>query len=229
MRVHQAPVIGPNPTPTHKIDRRLILDPKDFWPDALKCPDWPALGPNEVHPGRIGKLGAEQRLETIGLHLNRGDGELRVPTQDERDDVFARTFRRVPNNNPRWQRIGIRNLSPLGMMVESHAELMVEACHIRGYLRKLEAAEKRAVEQAEEHRKAEARRTLADYRAQATAEIAEIKSLAEAAARHCQRIEDERAFARSQMLRDHVETLHSAAVRAAHTLGLGVPDAPFSD
>ncbi|MFH8652089.1 hypothetical protein [Sphingomonas paucimobilis] len=216
---------GPNrtPSPTSKIDRTQILDPKDFWRDPMTCPDWPALTGNMRYDGARGKAGAEARLNAIGVHLNRGEGALRMPTPDEREKQFAATFRRT---GAPWHAMGIVNLSPLGMMVENDAHLMAEACHIRGYLRKLEIVEAREADAAKERKLAEARQTLAEYRRDVPDEIEEYERLAEAAARHKQRIEDERAFDRSRAIRDHVATLHSAAVRAAHTLGLGVPDAP---
>ena len=111
-------------------------------------------------------------------------------------------------------------------MAENDAMLMVEACHLRGYLRKLDDAAVRDAEAAEQRKLADARRTLERYRADVPARIAEIDSLAEAAARHQQRIDDERAVLRTQELRRHLRETHSAAVIAAHTLGLGVPDAP---
>lgn len=206
-----------------RIDRTRILDPKDFWPKATDCPDWPHLRPSQVYMGARGKAGAEARLEHIGTFLNRGTGTLCVPSDTERDGEFARTFRRSGGN---WYHLGINNLSPLGRMVEDEASLIVEACHIRGYLRKLEAIADQQAEAAEQRKKAEARRTLEDYRAKAPGHVAEIKELAEAVARHRQREEDERAVGLDRMHRDQLDTLYSAAVSAAHTLGLSVPDAP---
>ncbi|MBB4099784.1 hypothetical protein [Sphingomonas kyeonggiensis] len=217
--------VGPDAgkAPTSKIDRTQLLDPAQYWPDATKCPDWPLLTGTMRYDGERGQRGAERRLETIGQYLNRAPGELRSPTAEEREEAFAKMFRRTGSN---WHALGILNLSPLGMMVEAEAGLIVEACHLRGYLRKLQVAADHAVEAARRAKQAEARRTLEDYRATAPAEIEEFRSLAEAVARHQQRLDDERAFDRSRALRQHVETLHSAAVQAAHTLGLGVPDAP---
>lgn len=219
--------MGPDkaPAPTAKPDRTNILDPKEFWPDILQCPDWPVVGITQSFDGQRGKAGAEARLETIGLHLNRGATSLRAPTADERLDEFARTFRRN-GTNMRWYAIGINNLTALGMMAEADADLMVEACHLRAYIRKVEAVAIRDAERAADQRKSEARRALEEYRATVPGYVEEIASLADAVARHNQRIEDEKAERRTRYLRDHAQTLHSVAVQAAHTLGLGVPDAP---
>lgn len=225
--LHQVIPQGPTPPVAAKSapDRTHILDPKDFWSNLRDCPDWPHLGPNQRYDGPRGRTGAEARLENIGGHLNRSAPSLHVPSADERTSEFARTFKRSGSFS-NWYALGIIDLSPLGRTVEGDAMMMVEACHIRGYLLKLDDADLRDAQAAEQRKQAEARRTLENYRATALAEIEEINALAEAVTRHQQRLDDERAVARSQMLRAHVGTLHSAAVQAAHTLGLGVPDAP---
>ena len=225
--LHQSIPRGPAPAVSAKSlpDRTCILDPKEFWPNERACPDWPALTANGCYDGQRGKAGAEARLAAIGQHLNRAAKSVHAPTSDERTAEFARTFRRS-GTFYNWPSIGIFNLSPLGMLAENEAMLMVEACHIRGYLRKLEAAAKRDEDAAEQRKQAEARRTLEDYRATVPGLVDEIGSLAEAVARHRQREADEIAVSRDRMLRDQVDTLHSQAIRAAHTLGLGVPDAP---
>lgn len=217
--------VGParTPAPTTKIDRTQILDPREYYRDPLACPDWPVVGPNQGYDGQRGRAGAEARLQAIGLYLNRGEGALRAPTDDEREQVFAATFRR---SGSVWYYMGINNLSPLGMMVESDAQLMAEACHLRGYLRKLDVQEKAAAEDAEARRKNEARRTLDEYRRTVADQIAEIESLNEAVARHKQAMEDEAAVPRQYGLRQRLDANYRAAVNAAHTLGLGVPDAP---
>lgn len=225
--LHQVIPQGPTPASAAKSspDRTHILDPKDFWPNVRECPDWPHLGPNQRYDGPRGKAGAEARLETIGWHLNRGTTSLHVPSADERTSEFARIFKRTGSFG-NWYSLGIIDLSPLGMMAENEAMLMVEACHIRGYLRKLEDAAVRDAEAAVQRKEAAARRTLERYRAETPATIAEIGALAEAAARHQQRIDDEAAARRWRMLTESVEGGHTEAVKAAHALGLSAPDAP---
>jgi hypothetical protein len=222
---HQVIPHGPAPDAGAKSspDRTQILDPRDYWQTASSCPDWPRVSGTRRYDGPVGKVGAEQRLEAIGSYLNRGASTLHVPTSDERASEFARIFK---HDGGTWYSLGINNLSPLGRLAEGEADLIVEACHIRGYLRKLEAQAVRDAEAKEQAKLSEARRTLENYRTTALAEIEEINSLAEAAARHEQRLADEQAAARTRMLRQHVGVLHSAAVGAAHTLGLSVPDAP---
>ncbi|MFC3440756.1 hypothetical protein ACFOKF_06000 [Sphingobium rhizovicinum] len=217
---------GPTPTPPATIiDRTAIFDPAEFWPNAMDCPDWPHLTGNLRYDGPRGKVGAEGRLQNIGAYLNRGR-ELRKPSEEERAQEVARLFRRSGGH---WYALGITNLSPAGVLAETEACLIVEACHLRGYLRKLEAQAVQAEEAKARRKLADARHTLAQYRATVPAEVEEIKALSEAVARHKQRLEDERAVARSQMLRDHVATMLSAAVSAAHTLGEEAPAHPAFD
>lgn len=143
-----------------RIQWRLVSK-EDYWPNERACPDWPMLGKGQVYSGRTGKAGAEERLEALGRYLNRGSISLHVPTADERSAEFARVFKR---RGTKWYSFGIVDLSPLGMMTEDEAGMMIEACHIRGYLRKLEAASIRDAEAAEQRKQAEARRTLEDCR-----------------------------------------------------------------
>lgn len=222
----QQQVIPQGPTKVAEmvaIDRTMIFDPVELWSDPLACPDWPHLPGTMRYDGPRGRHAAEARLERVGQILNRGPGNLKAPTKVEREEVIARFFKR---SGGKWHTLGLRDLSPAGVISQDEADMIVEAAHLRGYLRKLDAQAVRETEAREEQRLREARRTLANYRETAPAEIEEIKTLAEAVARHQQRLDDEKAFARSQMLRQHVETLHGAAVMAAHALSLSVPDAP---
>ncbi|KQM13835.1 hypothetical protein [Novosphingobium sp. Leaf2] len=218
---------GPTPAVPLKSspDRTRILDEKRYWPDERACPNWPHLPGNMRYDGMTGKAGAEQRLSVIGQILNQAATSLHIPSSDEVIAEFSRVFRRS-GTFYNWPAIGILDLSPLGMMAEKDAMLMVEACHIRGYLRKLEAAAKRDEESAKERKQSEARRALEEYRSTVPSYVEELSGLADAVARHQQRLDDEKAVQRTQMLRQHAETLHSSAVQAAHTLGLSVPEAP---
>lgn len=224
------PVPGRSAPPPPAIDMTHVLDPAEFWPDPMNCPDWPLEYSDGVstrrYEGPRGKAGAEMRMQMLGSTLNRGATSLRKPTQEERAAEFARVFKR--SGSP-FYRYGINDLSARDRLTEDRASLMVDALHVRGYLRKLEATVAREAEAKEQRRLADARRALDEYRKMVPVEIEEINSLAEAVARHQQRLDDERAFGRSRMLREHVGALHSQAVTAAHALGLSVPDAPKFD
>ena len=209
------------------IDMTHVLDPAEFWPDPMSCPDWPMEYDDGYskrrYEGPRGKAGAEMRMQMLGSALNRGITNLRKPTQEERAAEFARTFKRA--GSP-FYRYGINDLAARDRLTEDQARMMVDALHVRGYLRKLEAIEARQEEARKERPRAEARQTLARYRNTVDGSTEEIAALAEAAARHQQRIDDEKAFNRSRMLRQNLETLHANAVTAAHVLGEEAPARP---
>jgi hypothetical protein len=205
------------------IDRTMTFDPVNVWPDALDCPDWPLLTDTMRYDGPRGRYGAEARLESVAAFLNRGEGRLTAPDDNDREQVIARTFKRSPG---KWGGLGFPDLSPLGILAEQDAELIVEACHLRGYLRKLDALEVKAATDKERLELAQARHTLDSYGPEAAGEMAEYAKLAEAAARHKQSVADEAAFHRCRMLRGHVESIHAAAVSAARRLGEEPPVAP---
>lgn len=215
--------MGSDRAPETLPDRTRILDPQEYWPNPLKCPDWPALRPGQVVNGIIGKRGAEMQLEALSHRFNPGGYKLRPPTDDDRAREISRLFR---PSGADWHHLGIPNLSVGNRNVVQEANLIVEACHIRGYLRKLEVQEKESAESADRQRLAEARKKLDSYRANAPERIANIEALSEAAARHQQRLDDERAFYNLRGAKQSLDGFYSDAVRAAHELGLSVPDAP---
>lgn len=216
---------GPTPQPDPVvIDRTRILDETEYWPNPLACPDWPFLTGAMGYDGPRGRQAAQSRLETIGRYLNRGARQLKVPSPAEREDALISTFKR---QNGKWHALGITGLTPLGMMAEQDAELIVEACHLRGYLRKLDAIAEQEVKEEEERRTREARHRLAEFRRVVPAEVEKLNGLKEAAARHQQRLDDEKAFNQVHGLRQHIDALHADAVGAAHRLGLSAPASPL--
>ena len=219
---------------THKveanIDRTMILDPAELWPDPLDCPDWPYETGTRRYEGLRGRVGAEARLDMLARHLNRGASQdrngglvLRAPTKAERDAMFARTFRR---EGARWYDLGLIDLAPADRVVEADAGVIVDAAHVRGYLRKLDALEAKAAEDKERREREQAQRAVDGYATALANGRTEIASLAEAVARHEQRIADERAFARAHSLKQTLSMGHFDAVQAARKLGIEPPPAP---
>jgi hypothetical protein len=209
------------------IDRTQILDCKELWPDPLACPDWPmeydAPGSSRRYEGERGRRGAESRLEQLGQFLNRGGGKLRVPGEDDRAVEFARIFKREGDI---YHRYGVANLSPLGRNMEAQAGLIVEAAHVRGYLRKLDAQEQAQAIADEKRKVADAQARVDGFARMSVEAAAELATLAEAAARHQQRLDDEKAFDRCKAIRQNVRHAHSDAIMAAHRLGLTPPQMP---
>ena len=205
------------------IDRTMTLDPAALWPNPLDCPDWPLEHGTRRYEGPRGRQGAEMRLEQLRQHLNRGSGKLRAPTADERRTLHAKFFR--PEGSE-WGQLGISGLSVRDRTGERDARVIVDAAHVRGYLRKLDAQEAQAAEAKEQSELDHAKRTLDGFNQALAAGRAELTQLAEAEARHKQRIEDERAFARCREIRINLQHSHFPAVQAAARLGVESPPVP---
>lgn len=214
---------GPDRAAETIVDRTLILDPAALWPDPLSCPDWPVEIGGRRYEGLRGRKGAKARLEMLSQHLNRGAGKVRPPSKDEREELSAKMFLQ---SGTEWHHLGIRGLSSRDRTVERDAHVIVDAVHVRGYLRKLDAQEKAQAEADERQKIAQARRRLDGYNQSVTDGRAELTALAEAEARHRQRIEDEQAFNRCHAIRQNLRHGHYDATQAAAKLGVEAPPMP---
>ncbi len=208
--------------PETTMDRTLILDPAELWPDPLSCPDWPIETATRRYEGQRGRAGAEAHLERLGAILNRG-GKLHVPSAEERAEAFAQIFARHGSD---FYRYGITGLSALNRTVEEQARVAVDAAHVRGYLRKLDLQEAEAAEAEQRRLVDEARHQFDNFNASVAAGRAELTDLAEAEARHKQREADERAAARCVEIRRNLRHSHYPAVQAAGVLGVEAPAMP---
>ncbi|MEL7719022.1 hypothetical protein AAG598_03170 [Citromicrobium bathyomarinum] len=213
-----------------KIDRTMVLDPADLWPDIEHCPDWPIVSAQNLQHMQLvtGKVSAEARLDTIGRLLNRNARQLRAPTQTEREAEFDRVFDRGKAPLPRWRGLGLW-FGPRKLLTEEDASLIVEAAHLRAYLRKLSTQQVKRAEEAERLEAERAQRTLDGYADHQRRDLAELSNLSEAAARHEQRIADERAFRRVAEIRQSLSRGHDEAAQAARKLGVEPPEAPQLD
>lgn len=207
-------------------DLSQILDVEKLWPDPLSCPDWPHEVnngySNRRYEGARGKAGAEQRLYQLSYHINRG-ANVHAPSAAERETGIASVFKR---DGSAYVSIGIPSLAPLGRIVENLANQIADATHVRGYLRKLVAMEARAAEAEKERKQRDARHRLDTYNAAVLNGLAELADLADAEARHKQRIEDEKAFHRCINTRRALNMDHWDAANAAATLGVDAPERP---
>lgn len=97
---------------------------------------------------------------------------------------------------------------------------------MRGYLRKLAALEVKAAEDQKLRELDDARQRLDGYNRSVEAGRAELVELAEAEARHKQRIEDEKAFHRCNALRQNLRVSHFDVSQAAAKLGVEAPAMP---
>lgn len=209
------------------IDRTLILDPTSLWTDPLDCPDWPIVDPLSMQHMTLvtGKAAAEARLTEIALRMNNGSRNLRRPTADECHAEFDRVFDPGKSPMPRWHALGL-SFGPRKLLTENEAELIVEAAHLRGYLRKLDAkAKSDAVAKAQAAIERDQRK-LSGYVQHLEDSAGELARLHEGAARHRQRIEDERAFRRLNDLQAGLRGAFREACSAAQRLEVDMPAAP---
>jgi len=207
-------------------DLTQVLDVAELWPEPADCPAWP-LNANQQSAAMnppAPRSAAEQRLTTLNRALN-GENPVREPTDDERQRLIEKHFTDEPLNAAypgadwRYSALGlpfIRDRVPS----DKTPGMIVEAAHLRGYLRKMDAkAERDAKAQAE----AEQRRLqhkVEGFPERRQALIDELESLAEAEARHQQMLEDEKAAQRCRDLRQRIEGMARQAREAADQLGV---------
>lgn len=210
-------------------DLSQIIDVETLWPNPLDCPDWPHEVnngySNRRYEGARGKAGAEQRLYQLSYHINRG-AKVHAPSAAERETGVATVFKR---GGSAYGLLGIPNLAPLGRTVENLADQIADATHVRGYLRKLAALEVKAADDEKRRKLSDARQRLDAYNTAVLNGLAELADLAEAEARHKQRIEDEKAFHRCVNTRRSLQMGHWEAAQAAATLGVDSPECPTFD
>ena len=197
------------------IDRTQILDVEKLWPKPSDCPDWPIEIGTRRHEGRRGRAGALDQMERLGQILNRG-GKIHAPTAEEREAAFGRVF--APHGSM-FHELGIKNLSALDRTTEDQARLIVQAAHLRGYLRKLDAQDAADAEAKVRRERAEAERTLDGWLTQVSERGKEYAALEAAAARHQQRIDDKKAFDRRREIVINIRHALFPAQQASAKLG----------
>jgi hypothetical protein len=132
-----------------------------------------------------------------------------------------------PGNWKNWQfqALGL-SFRPASHSVETKAMAIVESCHIRGWLRKLDAAAESEAKRKKEAETASLRDKAEGWPAREAATLAELQALMEGEKRHLQRIADEKAYYRARDLRAYLEGGRREAVQAAQSLGIDLPSAP---
>ena len=217
------------------IDLTLALDPAEFYgADLAGCPTWPVslgINPDPVvsRPGD-----AEARLEQIRAYLNRVGAPLREPTKRERAELRERYFTAPveqsfeDSDEVAWRnRHGMAGLRPRDRTNTARLNLIVEAAHIRGFIAKSVEDQRRAAEAKAAGDRDRAERSLARASEDHARYLAEFDGLKEGAARHQQRLDDERAFARANEIKNNVlPSLETGARQAANTLGIEPPTLP---
>jgi hypothetical protein len=103
---------------------------------------------------------------------------------------------------------------------------VLESVHIRGHLRRLDAAAELEAKRKKEAETARLRDKAGGWPARERNLLDELAAVQEGAERHQQRLDDERAFLRVRELRQALTLGRREAVSAAQSLGIAEPSAP---
>lgn len=201
-------------------DLTMVIDPVGRGPDPEACPDWPLSRDDfnrAMRPPRPAS-DARTRLRAIGVVLHRGT-VARVPTDAERAEARGRFFANEAKINWQWSALGFDGIRPAAGGQRQAAHLIVEAAHLRGYLRKVEAREGSAAKAKTDAEKASLQATVDAFPDTLAAYQARLAAVAVGEARHLQRLADEADARRSSDVRGQIEAIRAEAERAAAQLG----------
>ncbi|RFC68161.1 MULTISPECIES: hypothetical protein [Mesorhizobium] len=204
-------------------DLAMTFDPEVLWPDANDCPDWPLMDENSrrMNPS-FSRFDAENRLKRLRYMLNKGTEDLRPPTKAEAEQAKELLFEAGTAPNWRWVALGFKGMRPARRDNDA-AEMVLEAVHVRGWLRKLDERAASAAKATAAREQDRLKFAVSTYVDNVEGLKAELASLEEAAARHAQRAADEQAFNRANAIRQSLQWDRSAAVVAAKQLGIELP------
>ena len=203
-------------------DLTMVFDPAAIWPNAEDCPDWPLANDalnRRMNPPRS-LVEAQGSLSHLGRAMNDGK-PVTAPTDAQRAELRARYFKARPSPTAThrvWDALGLTDIRAASPGVNSTAEQIVLACHLRGYIRKLSERERLARERRAAARLAGLRDKVGrapDQLARFAAELAEAEK---GEKRHHQRLADEHAATRAAELRRAIDAITSEAAQAEATL-----------
>jgi hypothetical protein len=207
-------------------DLTRLFAPEDLWPDPSDCPEWPVY-PDAFNASMNGprtRQDAESRLYSLSRQLH-GNETPRDPTPAEKQTAHERFFAEpTPGNWKNWQfqALGL-TFRPANHSVEAQARAAVEAAHVRGWLRKLDAAAELESKRKRDAEQARLQSKVKSWPEREAATAAELERLQEGEKRHLQRIADEKAYYRARDLRAYLEGGRREAVQAAQSLGIDLP------
>jgi len=209
-------------------DLTMVKDVAAIWPDAMDCPDYPLQSRGAEYKPAWAMADAEARLRTISRVL-QSDAPLYAPSDAERAEAMERYFK--PRNpairglrEEKFERQGFDGL--VGAAGSNNGDLIAEAVHLRGYLRKRTLQAEQAAKDQAASAERRARHALDSYRDEIERYEAEATALVDGAARYRQWLDDQRAYERLQHMPRDLEGLHRGAVAAALELGEAAPKAP---
>ncbi len=214
-----------------KPDLTQLRDPAVLWPDPMDCPEWPLAAGGERQSLRPTRDEAQGALANHIDALHGADATLRPPSKAEIEAAIARYFQvREPGSgggsSGRFDTLGYEGLRKSLSDTWGHSSRIIDATHIRGYLRKLDAENEQAnaLKVGRDERQLKAR--VSRYTSIRGDRLAELEQLKAAEERHLQTIADQRAHARSVEVRRQLRIGHADAQAAAKDLGIDVPDLP---
>jgi len=212
-------------------DLTLLRDPADIWPEPTDCPNWPYSSGGSRQGSPPTREDAEATLANHVDALHGKDATLRKPTKAEIEAAMSRYFSVIdPGVNSgkiaRFAALGFpglnRSLSDSG----GFASRIVESTHIRGWLRKLDAAEEQNKTLQADRGERQLKGRLNRFKTICDSHVAELSELSEAEERHLQAKADLLAHARCVELRRTLRARHADAAAAAREMGVDVPDMP---
>ena len=210
-------------------DLTLGFDPAAIWPDPLDCPRYPFF---ELAKPMTSREALESRLVQVVVSVNGYAQGYSAPDPDAVAGFVADHFKPKP---PRFSDTTTRYLDALGApfagkVPDEHksnaAMALIEAVHLRGWLRKLDALDATAKEEEQAKAERQARARLDEWQREVAELTAAIADRAEAEARHRQRVADEKAATANQRARYTLKMHHAQAVESAQVLGIDPPALP---
>lgn len=205
------------------VDLTMVFDPAAVWPDPQACPDWSMRGAGE----RVlcSQADAEDRLLVLHQSLGRGM-PTRLPSPEDLTSVRETYFKECTGVGPWSLTLGFPGYTWRDHVRESEARLIVEALHLRGYLRKVEVREARQAESREAAERRHLEEAVAGYAQRAEGLQARLNGAKAGEARHLQRVADEADAAEAADVRRSLQALHTGAVTGATALGVDPPPTP---
>ena len=124
-----------------RIDLTMVFDPAAIWPDPEACPDWPLTtdGYNRMHNPPRSLVEAQGSLSRLSRAMNDGKPAT-APTEAQQAELQGRYFKARPSPTAAhrvFDALGLTDIRAASPGVNSTAEQLVLACHLRGYIRKL--------------------------------------------------------------------------------------------
>lgn len=210
-------------------DLTLGFDPAAIWPDPMDCPRYPFF---ELSRPLASRAAIHDRLVQLVVTVNGYAAEYAAPDPDAVAGFVAAHFKAKP---PRLTDTTTRYCDAMGPpfagmvpdeKMARRAMAFIEAIHLRGWVRKLDALDAKAKAEAATKAEGQARARLDEWRREVAELTAAIVDRSEAEARHRRRVADEKAARANAAARYTLRMHHAQAMDAARVLGIDPPELP---